>query len=316
MHPRTFALTAAITGTLLADAALAQNTAGGTPAQTTAPGAAGETPACPPGCVRATTASRIDAERARSERRRTRARRARARRAENAPAVPQAEVAPSPAEPPTALPPPPETRVEAPAPAPPVATAPARPAMRPRGGGPVEFERPTVFTPIWSVALESGVGAFGAGVGDTSTLGPMYGVRMGMGVLPFLTVEGRYVGGYNRTHENRGAGLGAGLLTNGVSATVRVSFPRPRIQPYVFGGFGVYHTAVTGADRQRQGVTLESTFAAVVPVGIGLELPINFEWSLGIEGTYHAMFRERFASDPAYQSGELWTGSGMARYTF
>ena len=179
-----------------------------------------------------------------------------------------------------------------------------------RGGGPG-----STFNPLISFGLDGGIATFSQGVSRAAHPGPSWGARVGLELLPFLTVEARYFGSYHATRDSV-AGAGIGLLTQGTAATVRLTWRGlPYVQPYLFGGAGIYYVSVVGNDASSQATPLRGSPSFAIPAGLGVDVPLNRHFTIGGEATYHALLHENLSSRPELSNGDLWSASTVVRFT-
>ncbi|HEX4515613.1 MAG TPA: outer membrane beta-barrel protein [Polyangiaceae bacterium] len=151
--------------------------------------------------------------------------------------------------------------------------------------------------PMLTLGAEFGVGAlaeggpfgFDTGTGSATQAGPVWGLRAGVDFLPWLGVEGRYVGMWNSANGNQG------YVMSGGEAVVRLTLPTPFVRPYIFGGIGYYDFSLVGHDATGA-FALNSSSQAGIPMGVGLEVPLTWHFSLAVEGTYRFQIGENFAT--------------------
>ena len=168
--------------------------------------------------------------------------------------------------------------------------------------------------PRLTASLEAGVGAlveggpfgFGSGTGSIVNAGPTYGLRVGVDFLPWIGVEGRWIGAYFP-----GARGGYGYVMNGAEAVVRLAIPTPYVRPYIFAGIGYYAFSLTGSQS-----TLESTSQPGVPMGIGLEIPLSWHVSFAIEGAFRFQIGEVFSPVDDVGGADVTTLTGLMRVRF
>jgi len=174
--------------------------------------------------------------------------------------------------------------------------------------------------PRVSFTAEGGVGGFGASAGDAARPGVTWGGRAAVEFLPWLAVEGRYMGMWNEG-DDAVAGPDVALITHAGVGVVRLTMPIRVVQPYAFWGLGVYHTSLLGSDAALQTTTLKRTINGGTPLGVGLALPIDRRWTFGLGGAYHGLFGESFYRAPPVRpdgtvadgAGYLWTATGVVR---
>jgi hypothetical protein len=137
---------------------------------------------------------------------------------------------------------------------------------------------------------ESGPFGFGNGVGSVTSPGPAWGARVGVELFPWVAVEGRYAGMYNSAAAS--VSHGGGFLTSGVDAVLRVTAPLPLVHPYVFGGIGYYDVSLRGS----AGSELHSSSQPGIPLGVGVDVPLTYHLSVGMEATYHFQLGEDYSA--------------------
>ena len=72
--------------------------------------------------------------------------------------------------------------------------------------------------------VEGGPFGFDGGTGSVTQTGPVWGLRAGVDFLPWIGVEGRYVGMWNS------ASTGQGYVMTGGELVVRLTIPTPYIR--------------------------------------------------------------------------------------
>lgn len=156
---------------------------------------------------------------------------------------------------------------------------------------------------------ESGPFGFNNGVGSVTEPGPAWGVRVGVEFLPWLAVEGRYLGMYNATRASVSPDGSVGFLTSAVNAVLRLTAPLPYVQPYVVGGAGYYDVALAGSSTATQGSLMHSSSQPALVIGLGLDVPLTWHLSVGAEGTYHHQSNETYSAVTAngIDGGDLTT---------
>ena len=169
--------------------------------------------------------------------------------------------------------------------------------------------------PYFNFGLDGGVGwAGGHGLaGFGNNVGGSWGARVGVDILPFLGLDAHYFGMVNGSSANGPEGLGRAILTNAGYPTLRLTVPTPYVRPYVFGGAGIYTQSLltTGAAT----IPLRTTVSVGVPMGVGIEFPIDNFVTLGAEGTYHHIFNTNFSSDiTAHGGADLLTINALLRF--
>jgi len=144
---------------------------------------------------------------------------------------------------------------------------------------------------------ESGPFGFGNGIGTVTSAGPAWGARVGLEILPWLAVEGRYVGMYNAVYGWVSPAGAVGFLTTGGEAVVRLTAPLPYVHPYVFAGGGYFDSSLIGLPSARAGSVLFSSSEPGMVGGLGLDIPLSWHFSLGAEMTYHFLVGESFSNN-------------------
>jgi len=163
---------------------------------------------------------------------------------------------------------------------------------------------------------EGGPFGFNQGVGAVTDAGPAWGLRVGVELFPWLALEAHYVGMYNATQASVSPAGSVGILTTGGDAVVRLTAPLPYVHPYVFGGVGYYANAVVGPVAALSASQLSSSYEPGVLMGVGLDVPLSWHLSLGVEATYHHLQGEVFSSNTAngIDGGDLSTVNLVARF--
>jgi hypothetical protein len=156
---------------------------------------------------------------------------------------------------------------------------------------------------------ESGPLGFNNGVGSVTGAGPGWGLRVGVELLPWLALEGRYAGMYDSAASS--VSSSGGFLTSGVTGVVRLTAPLPLVHPYVFGGIGYYDVAFTGSS----GSPMHSSSQAGVPLGVGVDVPLTYHLSAGIEAIYDFQIGEDFSAVTTNKidGGDLTTFAAVLR---
>jgi hypothetical protein len=178
-----------------------------------------------------------------------------------------------------------------------------------RGGGP----RP--WRPRLMLGISGGMGGFTGDALNLGYVGPTWGARVGIAFLSWLALEARYVGMWNAGFQNN-VGQGVSLTTNGGYADMRFTLPIRAVQPYVYSGFGAFVTTPIGNSAQLQSSSLRTNTSAVVPIGIGLDIPIRRHWGIGMEFTYNILLSDNFSTNPALNSGDFWDTGTVVHVAF
>jgi hypothetical protein len=157
---------------------------------------------------------------------------------------------------------------------------------------------------------------FDKGVGAVTDPGPAWGLRAGVEIFPWLAVEAHYVGMYNSATAAVSPLGSVGFLTTGVDAVARLTAPFPYVHPYVFGGVGYYDMALVGPVGALAGSQLFSSNQPGLPLGFGLDVPVSWQASLGLEATYHYQMGEKFSSNTVndIDGGDLSTVTVVMRF--
>ena len=161
---------------------------------------------------------------------------------------------------------------------------------------------------------ESGPFSFNTSIGHVTSTGPAWGARVGTNLFRWLGVDAHYIGMNNDVHGAASSTVGStALLTSGGTVEVRFILPIPFVQPYALVGGGIYHTAVTGSDAARANSQLFSGTSWGMPLGVGLNIPIQDGVSLGAEAVYHRMFGESYSLNADFNGGDLTTFNAVVR---
>jgi opacity protein-like surface antigen len=147
-----------------------------------------------------------------------------------------------------------------------------------------------------SAMTETGPFGLNKGVGGATEAGPSWGVRAGVEILPWLGVEGRYVGMYNSIQASMSPAGSVGFVTTGGEAVLRLTAPLPFVRPYVFGGVGYYDVSLAGPSNAQAGSVFHSSSQPGLPIGFGLDVPLTWYLSLDAEATYHYLIGESFSA--------------------
>jgi Outer membrane protein beta-barrel domain len=176
--------------------------------------------------------------------------------------------------------------------------------------------------PVLTWGLELGVGhlneghpfAFDDGVGGVTSAGPAWGLRLGVDLLSWLGLEARYFGAFNDGKGIVTVGGDVAYLLSSGELVVRLTLPVPFARPYIFSGIGVYNFQLTGTPAARTASLLNSTTQAGVPIGVGVEFPLSWHFSLAVEATYHFQLGESFSSVDNIAGGDFSTLTGVMRF--
>jgi hypothetical protein len=91
-------------------------------------------------------------------------------------------------------------------------------------------------------------------------------------------------------------GGAVGFLSSGAEAAVRFTAPLPFVRPYVLAGVGYYDVAVVGGPGAQAASVLHSSVQPGIPMGVGIDVPLTWYFSLDLEAAYHFQLGESFAS--------------------
>ncbi len=181
---------------------------------------------------------------------------------------------------------------------------------------PTPVTRPaSMFRPRLTAAVEAGGGGWSRDMANAVHPGATWGARVGVQLTDWLIIDGRYFGMYNF---GRDAVVGpvANSVTNGATANVRLMAPFQWVRPYAFAGIGAYSVGVTGTDVNTQNTPLRQATRGVVPLGVGVEVPIVQHVSIGAEGQYHVTFgNNTYGVVPQLATGDIWSVNGVLRFT-
>jgi hypothetical protein len=136
---------------------------------------------------------------------------------------------------------------------------------------------------------ESGPFGFGNGVGSVTSAGPGWGILAGIELLPWLALEARYLGTYDSAQSS--VSSSGGYLASAGTAAVRLTAPLPFVHPYVFGGIGYYDFHFTGPSAS----VMHSSSQPGIPMGVGVDVPLNYHLSIGAEASYNFQLGESFS---------------------
>ncbi|HEY1957117.1 MAG TPA: hypothetical protein VGH28_15965 [Polyangiaceae bacterium] len=157
--------------------------------------------------------------------------------------------------------------------------------------------------------VEGGPFGFGSGTGSVVNAGPSYGLRVGVDFLPWIGLEGRWVGAYLP-----GARGDFGYVMNGGEAVVRLAIPTPYVRPYIFGGIGFYDFALVGSGAAAS--ELVSASQSGVPMGLGVEVMLTWHLSFAVEGAFRFQIGESFSANEDIAGADVTTLSGVMRARF
>ncbi|HEY5242166.1 MAG TPA: outer membrane beta-barrel protein [Polyangiaceae bacterium] len=143
---------------------------------------------------------------------------------------------------------------------------------------------------------ESGPFGFNNGIGSVTSAGPAWGVRGGVELLRWLALEAHYVGMYNGVQLSVSPTGSVGYFTTGVDAFARFTLPLPYVHPYLLSGVGYYDYALSGSSTAKAGTVMNSTSQPSIPMGVGVDVPLNWHLSVGLEATYHFSIGESYSA--------------------
>lgn len=160
---------------------------------------------------------------------------------------------------------------------------------------------------------EGGPGSFSDGFGSVTKPGGVWGARIGIDFFSWLGLEARYLGMSNGVHNGLGGGLD--YTTSAGIFDVRIGAPIPYVHPYVFAGIGVYNMHLSGSGSERAASMLNSSTQAGVPTGVGVDVPLNWHLSVGVEAAYHFQLNESYAHTTVngIDGGDFSTVTGVFR---
>lgn len=72
-------------------------------------------------------------------------------------------------------------------------------------------------------------------------------------------------------------------------------------------------TRVTGTDAAHQSSTLTNSAECGIPMGVGLEVPVCRNMSVGVEGTFHLLLGESFSTNEEFAGGDPFTTTLVVR---
>lgn len=181
-----------------------------------------------------------------------------------------------------ALPPcPPSQQAVAPTPPPP----PPSPPPTPVATG--EKRHNIVFAPQ-EISVTTGAGPanyFGSALNSAVDVGAAWDARVTFGTHSVLALEAAYVGSSNSVDALNRQEHGR-LDSHGVDGDLRLQLPT-MVQPYVFGGVGYNHMAVTQTGAvSSAGPLSDSDNQVTVPAGAGLTGYLGKHATLDVRGTY------------------------------
>ena len=137
--------------------------------------------------------------------------------------------------------------------------------------------------------VESGPFGFRNGLGSVTNAGPAWSVLAGVELVPWLALEARYLGTYDSASASVSAS--GGFLVTAGTAVVRLTAPLPYVHPYVLGGIGYYDVHFTGPSAS----VMHSSSQAGIPMGVGVDVPLNYHLSVAAEALYNFQVSESFS---------------------
>lgn len=163
---------------------------------------------------------------------------------------------------------------------------------------------------------EGGPFAFNSGTGSVTSAGPTWGVRAGVELLRWLAVEADYAGMYNATQSSVSPAGSVAYVTSGVDAFLRLTAPLPYVHPYLLVGVGYYDHSLMGSSTAKAGSVMTSSTQPEIPMGVGLDVPLTWHMSLGLEATYHFAVGESYSAVTAngIDGGDLSTFTAVMRF--
>jgi hypothetical protein len=162
--------------------------------------------------------------------------------------------------------------------------------------------------------VEGGPFGFGSGTGSGTSPGPSWGFRVGVELTRWLAFDAHYAGIMNVINHDYAPAGSARMFTNGAALEARLTAPFPYVQPYIFGGVGIYNTSISGSAEAREGTAFNSSTTPGFPMGFGVGVPICEHISIGAEATFHFYYGEKFSEDEAIEGGDTTTFNAMFRY--
>jgi hypothetical protein len=169
-----------------------------------------------------------------------------------------------------------------------------------------------------SAMNESGPFGFRDGVGKVTNAGSAWGLHVGVELFPWLATEARYVGMLDSVSASVSPAGSVGFFTTGILGLLRFTAPLPLVHPYAFAGVGYYDVALVGLPSARAGSLLHSSAQAGIPMGVGLDVPLSWNVSIGVEATYHFQLSEDYSrvTTSGIDGGDLTTCNAIVRFRF
>jgi hypothetical protein len=181
-------------------------------------------------------------------------------------------------------------------------------AQAPKGStlletGPVE--RPKI-----TVTAETGLGGYTSALGDSSRVGPMWGVRAGVELPRFQWIDGEVAyQGIRNGIDDPAVGDNQAIFRHNLQAFAKAGVPLGDLRPFIGAGLGISYVDVTdvadGIGPYRNDIMEE------VPLGVGVEYQRSWFFA-SARTTYSLLFNDEFVEPtPASNNpgGNLWTGT-------
>jgi opacity protein-like surface antigen len=155
---------------------------------------------------------------------------------------------------------------------------------------------------------EGGPTGSNKGVGKALHDGPNTGIRASFEIFSWLAIDGRFV----VTSNDGNALVGQGsLATVGGFSALRVTLPFRYVRPYLFGGYGGYRIAASGANT-----LLVSSSVSAYAFGLGAVVPVTPQIQVGFEAFYSHLNGETLSRNPDADGGDPDSFSLFAQYRF
>src|SRR5262249_28270240 len=144
---------------------------------------------------------------------------------------------------------------------------------------------------VFNLYLKGGAGRYTSGFAPYTSVGPTWGLGIGIQPVSFLGVEVGYEGAHQLTQGALFEFLPSqpGILRSGVTGLLKLSLPLAWFRPFIGAGFGVSWLTPTGTGNDF----VSSRFIEEVPLAAGLEFvtgPVAF----GARFTYRFLFNADF----------------------
>lgn len=158
--------------------------------------------------------------------------------------------------------------------------------------------------PQLAVGADFGFAHYSRIEGDSDVgLGPSWQLRAGAQVLPWLSIDGRYMGA---RHEALGS-----LVAHAGSIEPRFSIPWKRIRPYASIGVGLYTVYAYDADGNA---IVKPDPALQLPTSLGLEVMVLDRLGIQAEGSYRFLFDKVIPEE--FARTQIWSSNLGARVYF